>query len=184
MPSIIFENSVLAFTNCMTRESDFGGYSYSFIIDENTFCDKVREALSLQKTQIWTADKNTNDFIIKKSGAKHKDDVAHEPTREMMKDTDLLVTVKNKTTAIENSKKVPLARGTTADLLIDVFEFEYGKKQFICVRAHSEKGCTVKVKKLIEFSNGPKYFDFESDAPGINAEAIKENTETSDEIEF
>lgn len=181
MPSIIFENSVLAFTNCMTRASEFGGYNYSFIVDENVFCDKVRDALAIQKTQIWSADKNTNDFIIKKSGAKRKDDVTFEPTRDLMKDTDILVTVKNKTTAIENSKKVPLARGTVADLLIDVFEFEYGKKQFICVRAHSEKGCTVKVKKLIEFSNGPKYFDFEADAPGINTEAM---TAITDDTEF
>ena len=77
-----------------------------------------------------------------------------------MSDDDVLIQVKSKEGPIENSKKVPLGRGTTADILIDVFEFEYGKKQFICIRSHASRGCTVKVKELREYSNGPKYFDF------------------------
>ena len=175
MPQIILNNVTLAFTNCMLRMSDFGSHNYSFIINKDIFCDAVRKALAVQKTQIWPESKNTNEFILKKCNAKSKDDVTHEATQEAMSDDDVLIQVKSKEGPIENSKKVPLGRGTTADILIDVFEFEYGKKQFICVRSHASRGCTVKVKELREYSNGPKYFDFDADADeGINVNAVED----------
>ena len=175
MPQIILNDVVLAFTQNMTRESQFGGHNYSFIINKDIFCDAVRKALAVQKTQIWPESKNTNEFILKKCNAKSKDDVTHEETQKAMSDDDVLIQVKSKEGPIENSKKVPLGRGTTADILIDVFEFEYGKKQFICVRSHASRGCTVKVKELREYSNGPKYFDFDADADeGINTNAVED----------
>lgn len=163
MPQVILNDVTLAFTQNMTRESDFGGYNFSFIINKVTFCDAVRKAISAQKIQLWDASKNTDDFILNKCNAKSKSDVNHEATREGMKDDDVLVQVKSKEGPIENSKKASLGRGTTADILIDIFEYEYGKRQFICIRSHASKGCTVKVKELKEFSNGPKYFDYDSD---------------------
>lgn len=183
MPTVKFENVTLAFTNNMEKPSDFGGHNYSFIINSAKFCDAVKAALATQKTQVWDVKKNTNDFIIKKCNAKSKDDVTYEPVNDMMQDDDLLVQVKSKSGAIENTKGATLARGTTADVLVDVFEYEYGKKQFICVRCHPERGCTVKVNDLKEYTGGLKYFDKESDADkGFNAEAL--NAITSDDIAF
>ena len=177
MPQIMITDVKLAFTQNMTRESEYGGYNYSFIIDKNRFCDAVRKILEIQKTKIWADAKNTDDFICEKCNAKTKDKVTHEATREMMCDNDLLVQVKSKEAAIENSKRVPLGRGTVADIVIDVFEYAYGKRQFICVRSHAERGCTVKVKKLVEYSNGPKYFDYENSDDGIAVDALKEIVE-------
>ena len=164
MPQVILNDVTLAFTQNMTRESDFGGYNFSFIINKATFCDTVRKALAVQKTQIWPESKNTDDFILNKCNAKSKSDVTHEATREGMKDDDVLVQVKSKEGPIENSKKASLGRGTIADILIDIFEYEYGKRQFICIRSHASRGCTVKVKELREYSNGPKCFEFDADA--------------------
>lgn len=177
MPQIMITDVKLAFTQNMTRESEYGGYNYSFIIDKNRFCDAVRKILEIQKTKIWADAKNTDDFICEKCNAKTKDKVTHEATREMMCDNDLLVQVKSKEAAIENSKRVPLGRGTVADIVIDVFEYAYGKRQFICVRSHAERGCTVKVKKLVEYLNGPKYFDYENSDDGIAVDALKEIVE-------
>ena len=175
MPQVILNDVTLAFTQNMTRESQFGGHNYSFIINKATFCDAVRKALAVKKTQIWDASKNTDEFILKKCNAKSKDDVTHEATHAAMSDDDVLIQVKSKEGPIENSKKVPLGCGTTADILIDVFEYEYGKKQFICIRSHASKGCTVKVKELREYSNGPKYFDFDADAnEGVNVNAVED----------
>lgn len=159
MPQIKLENVTLAFTQNMTRESEYGGFNYAFIVNENELCDKVREALATQKTQLWTADKNTNKFICSKANLKHKDDVNFDAVRELMTDDDVLVTVKSKQHPIDNSKHLPLARGTKADVIVDFFEFEYGKKQMICVRAHADKGLTVKVKKLVIFACGLNYFE-------------------------
>ena len=172
MPQIIFNDVTLAFTQNMTRESDFGGYNFSFIVNKDHFCDAIRKALAVQKTQLWPESKNTDDFILKKCNAKLRDDVAHDQTREAMRNDDVLVQVKSKEGPIENSKKIPLGRGTVADILIDVFEYEYGKKQFICVRSHASRGCTVKVKELKEFSNGPKYFDYEDTGNGLAVNAL------------
>lgn len=183
MPQVIFNDVVLAFTQCMTRQSDFGSFNYSFIVNKDHFCDMTRKALEVQKTKLWPDSKNTNDFILKKCNAKSKDDVTHEATREAMSENDVLIQVKSKNAAIENSKKVPLGRGTVADILVDLFAYEYGKKQFICVRSHAEKGCTVKVKELREFSNGPKYFDYESNADaGIDTDGMNEIL--NDEVVF
>ena len=175
MPQVILNDVALAFTQNMLRLSDFGSYNYSFIINKDVFCDAIRKALAVQKTQIWPESKNTNEFILKKCNAKSKDDVTHAATHDAMSDDDVLIQVKSKEGPIENSKKVPLGRGTIADILIDVFEFEYGKKQFICIRSHASKGCTVKVKELREYSNGPKYFDFDADAnEGIDTNAVED----------
>ena len=175
MPQVVFENVKLAFTQNMLHKSDFGSYDYSFIIDKDTFCNKVRSALNVQKTQVWSANKNTDEFILAKCNAKSKSLVNHDATKELMSDNDVLVQVKSKEAPIENTKKVQLGRGTTADILVDVFEFEYGKKQFICLRSHSERGCTVKVNTLNEFSNGPKYFDYDEDSDsGINKAAMSD----------
>ena len=172
MPQIIFNDVTLAFTQNMTRESDFGGYNFSFIVNKEHFCDMVRKALAVQKTPLWPESKNSDDFILKKCNAKSKDDVTHDQTRDAMRDDDVLVQVKSKEGPIENSKKIPLGRGTIADILIDVFEYEYGKKQFICVRSHASRGCTVKVKELKEFSNGPIYFDYEDADNGFAVNAL------------
>ena len=175
MPQVVFENVKLAFTQNMLRKSDFGSYNYSFIIDKDAFCNKVRSALNVQKTQVWPANKNTDEFILAKCNAKSKSLVNHDATKEIMSDNDILVQVKSKEAPIENTKKVQLGRGTTADVLVDIFEFEYGKKQFICVRSHSERGCTVKVNTLNEFSNGPKYFEYDEDSDsGINKAAMSD----------
>ena len=68
--NVLFENVTLAFTNCMTHESDFGGYSYSFVIDKDKFCETVRDTLALQKKPVWDAKKNTDEFILEKCNAK------------------------------------------------------------------------------------------------------------------
>lgn len=173
MPNVVFNNVTLAFTQNMTRESDFGGWNYSFIINKKEFCDKVRATLETQKTQVWAANKNTDAFIMQKCNAKSKDAVAHEGVNAMMGEDDILVQVKSKVGPIANTKNVQLGRGTTADILIDVFEYEYGKKQFICVRSHSDRGVTVKVNNLKEYSGGVKYFEVEPDAmDGFNKEAF------------
>jgi hypothetical protein len=181
MPNVIFNDVTLAFTQNMTRESDFGGYNYSFIINKKEFCDKVRAALEIQKTQVWAANKNTDTFILQKCNAKSKDAVTHEGVSAMMGDDDILMQVKSKVGPIANTKNAPLGRGTIADILVDVFEYEYGKKQFICVRSHSDRGITVKVKDLKEYSGGVKYFDIETDA-NTNNNGV--NTEALDEIPF
>lgn len=172
MPQMLLKNVTLAFTNCMTRESDFGGWNYSFIIDEETFCEKVRECLATQKEKQWNDELNTNSFICKKANLKHKDDVTHEATCELMKDSDVLVQVKSKKAAIENTEHASLARGTTADILIDVFEFVYNKKQIICIRSHAEKGCTVKPNHIVEFTGGVQYFEVKPE--GLNLENLNE----------
>ena len=159
MPNMKLENVTLAFTQNMLSESTYGGWNYSFIIDEKTFCDKVREVLGTQKTKQWPDDENTDANIIKRARVKHKDDVTYEPVAEMMKDTDILVQVKSKTSAIDNTENVRLSRGTTADILIDVFEFVYNKKKIICVRSRADRGCTVKVKNLVEFTSDTTYFE-------------------------
>ena len=173
MPNVLFKDVTLAFTNCMERESDFGGYNFSFIINKDSFCKTVRDILTTQKAKCWDDSKNTDDFIIKKTNAKSKDDVAFDPVKEMMMDDDLLVQVKSKNAPIENTKGVKLGRGTTADIIIDVFEWEYGKKQFICVRAHADRGITVKVNNLCEFNGATSYFEKESTAEeGFNKAAM------------
>ena len=177
MPQIMITDVKLAFTQNMTRESEYGGYNFSFIINKERFCEIVRKTLEIQKTKIWPDSKNTDDFICEKCNAKQKNKVTHEATREMMSDDDVLVQVKSKEAAIENSKRVPLGRGTIADIVIDVFEYAYGKRQFICVRSHAERGCTVKVKNLVEFSNGPKYFDYEDSDAGIAIDALNDVVE-------
>ena len=175
MPQMLLKDITLAFTNCMTRESEYGGWSYSFIIDENDFCDKVRACLATQKSKQWNDEENTNSNIIKRANLKRKDDVTHEPTRDIMKDTDLLVTVKSKTAAITNTEGCSLARGTTADVLIDPFEFVYNKKKMICIRSHADRGCTVKVNKLVEFTGGTQYFEVKNAAEqAFDAQALAE----------
>ena len=162
MPNVLFKDVTLAFTNCMEKESDFGGYNFSFIINKDSFCKTVREVLTTQKAKCWDDSKNTDNFIINKTNAKSKDDVAFNPVKEMMTDDDLLVQVKSKNAPIENTKGAKLDRGTTADILIDVFEYSYGKKDFICVRAHADRGITVKVNNLNEYKGAISYFEKES----------------------
>ena len=145
--NVLFENVKLGFTNCMTRESDYGAYNYSFIIDKDKFCETVRDTLALQKKPVWDAKKNTDEFILEKCNAKKRDDVKHEKVQSMMSDSDIL---------------------------IDVFEFEYGKRQFICIRSHASRGCTVKVKELVEYKN-TNYFDFEDGSEnGVALDNINE----------
>lgn len=179
MPNMKLENVTLAFTQNMLTESPYGGYNYSFIIDAETFCNKVRETLSTQKTKQWPDEENTNSNILKRLNVKHKDDVTFEPVAEMMKDTDILVQVKSKDAAIENTEGVRLSRGTTADILVDVFEFLYNKRKILCMRSHAERYCTVKVNNLIEFASGFMGFEVKhksSDCDnGINLEAADEN---------
>ena len=174
MPNMKLENVTLAFTQNMLTESTYGGWNYSFIIDEKAFCNKVREVLETQKTKQWPDEENTNNNILKRLNAKFRDDVTYEPVAEMMKDTDILVQVKSKTSAIENTEGVRLSRGTTADILIDVFEFVYNKKKMICVRSHSDRGCTVKVKNLVEFTGGTTYFEKKVESPAIDSNAVDE----------
>ena len=172
--NIIFDNVILAFTGYMLKPSDFGGYSYSFIIDKDKFCETVRDTLALQKKPVWDAKKNTDEFILEKCNAKKRDDVKHEKVQSMMSDNDILVQVKSKEAPIENNKRVSLAAGSVCDILIDVFEFEYGKRQFICIRSHASRGCTVKVKELVEYKN-TNYFDFEDGSEnGIALENVNE----------
>jgi hypothetical protein len=173
MPNVLFKDVTLAFTNCMERESDFGGFNFSFIINKDSFCKTVREVLTTQKVKCWDDSKNTDNFIIKKTNAKSKDDVTFDPVKEMMTDDDLLIQVKSKNAPIENTKGVRLGRGTTADILIDVFEYSYGKRDFICVRAHADRGITVKVNNLNEFKGATSYFEKENTAEeGFNKVAL------------
>lgn len=174
MPNMKLENVTLAFTQNMLTESTYGGWNYSFIIDVDTFCDKVREVLATQKTKQWPDEENTNNNILKRLNAKFRDDVTYEPVAEMMKDTDILVQVKSKTSAIENTEGARLSRGTTADILIDVFEFVYNKKKMICVRSHADRGCTVKINHLIEFASNNGYFEKKAELPAIDPDAVNE----------
>jgi hypothetical protein len=173
MPNVLFKDVVLAFTNNMETESTFGGYNFSFIINKATFCDTVRNVLTTQKVKCWDDSKNTDNFIIKKTNAKSKDDVTFDPVKEMMTDDDLLIQVKSKNAPIENTKGVRLGRGTTADILIDVFEYSYGKRDFICIRSHANRGLTVKVNNLNEFKGATSYFEKENTAEeGFNKVAL------------
>lgn len=173
MPNVLFKDVALAFTNCMEKESDFGGYNFSFIINKDSFCKTVRDVLTTQKAKCWDDSKNTDEFIIKKTNAKSKDDVTFAPVKEMMTKDDLLVQVKSKNAPIENTKGAKLGRGTTADIIIDVFEYSYGKKDFICVRAHADRGITVKVNSLNEFKGSTSYFEKENTAEeGFNKAAV------------
>lgn len=177
MPNLILNNVTLAFTNCMTKESPYGGWNYSFVVDKAEFCNSVRAALEAQKIQVWPTNKNTDSFIINKCNAKAKEAVPHEEVAGMMKDTDVLVQVKSKAAPIANSKGVDLGRGTIADILIDVFEYSYNKRDFICVRAHSDRGCTVRVVNLKEYNGGVKYFDVEdTNVAGVNVDALEDVT--------
>lgn len=172
------ENVTLAFTQNMSVESTYGGWNYSFIINADVLCDKVRETLSTQKTKQWPDEENTNSNILKRLNAKSREDVTYEPVVEMMKDTDVLVQVKSKTSAIENTENVRLSRGTTADILIDVFEFVYNKKKMICCRSHADRYCTVKVNNLIEFTGGFKGFEMKVKSvdceAGVDLKAVED----------
>lgn len=173
MPNVIFKDVVLAFTNCMDNPSCFGGFNYSFIVNKDSFCKTVREALTTQKAKCWDDSKNTDLFIIKKTNAKSKDDVTFDPVKDMMTDDDLLIQVKSKNAPIENTKGVKLGRGTTADILIDIFEYSYGKKDFICIRSHADRGITVKINKLNEFKGAISYFEKENvEEEGFNKAAL------------
>lgn len=172
--NVLFNDVKLGFTNCMTRESYYGGWNYSFIIDKDKFCETVRDTLALQKKPVWDASKNTNAFILEKCNAKTRENVKHERTQSMMGENDILVQVKSKNAPIENNKRVSLAAGSICDILIDVFEFEYGKRQFIVIRSHADRGCTVKVKELVEYKSS-NYFDFDDNSDdGIKLENINE----------
>lgn len=173
MPNVIFKDVTLAFTNCMDNPSCFGGFNFSFIINKDLFCKTVREVLTTQKVKCWDDSKNTDNFIIKKTNAKSKDDVTFDPVKEMMTDDDLLIQVKSKNAPIENTKGVKLGRGTTADILIDVFEYSYGKKDFICVRSHADRYCTVKILNLVPYIGSVKGFEKENTAEeGFNKVAL------------
>lgn len=173
MPNVLFKNVVLAFTNCMDNPSCFGGFNYSFIINKDTFCKTIRETLATQKVKCWDDAKNTNNFIIQKCNAKAKEDVTFDPVKDMMDDNDVLVQVKSKNHPIENTKGIKLGRGTTADILIDVFEYSYSKRDFICVRAHADRGITVKVNNLKEFKGATSYFEKENTTEeGFNKVAL------------
>ena len=185
MPNILFKDVTLAFTNCMLNPSDFGGYNFSFIINKDSFCKTVREVLATQKVKCWDDSKNTDQFIIKKTNAKSKDDVTFDPVKEMMTDDDLLIQVKSKNAPIENTKGVRLGRGTTADILIDVFEYSYGKKDFICIRSHADRGLTVKVNNLNEFKGTTSYFEKENTAAeGFNKAALDATCSQDPELEL
>ena len=158
--NVLFNDVTLAFTNHMTHRSDYGSYSYSFIIDKDLFCETIRDTLALQRKPVWDSSKNTDSFILEKCNVKVRNLIKHEPTKEMMRDNDILVTVKSKEAPIENNKRANLAPGSVCDILIDAFEYEYAKRQFICVRSHAERGCTIKVKKLIERKDST-YFEYE-----------------------
>lgn len=173
MPNVLFKDVTLAFTNNMETESTFGGYNFSFIINKVAFCDIVRNALTTQKVKCWDDSKNTDNFIIKKTNAKSKDDVTFDPVKEMMTDDDLLIQVKSKNAPIENTKDARLGRGTTADILIDVFEYSYGKRDFICVRAHADRYCTVKILNLVPYTGSIQGFEKENTAEeGFNKVAL------------
>lgn len=164
--NVLFENVTLAFTGCMLKPSDYGGWNYSFIIDKDKFCKTVRDTLASQKKPVWDAKKNTNEFILEKCNAKTRDNVKHEKVQSMMGDNDILVQVKSKSAPIENTKNVILGRGTTADILIDIFEYSYGKRDFICIRAHADRYCTVKILNLVPYIGSVKGFEKESEALG------------------
>lgn len=173
MPQVVFENVKLAFTQNMETESPFGGYNFSFIINKETFCDTVRKVLAIQKVKCWDDSKNTDSLIIKKCNAKSKDDITFDPVKEMMTDDDLLIQVKSKNAPIENTKSVRLGRGTTADILIDIFEYSYGKRDFICIRSHADRYCTVKVLNLVQYMADIKGFEKENTAAeGFNKNAL------------
>ena len=173
MPNVLFKDVTLAFTNCMDTPSCFGGYNYSFIVNKDLFCKTVRDTLTVQKVKCWDDSKNTDNFIIKKCNAKVKEDVTFDPVKDMMDNNDLLIQVKSKNAPIENTKGVKLGRGTTADIVIDVFEYSYGKKDFICIRSHADRGITVKINKLNEFKGAFSYFEKENIAEeGFNKVAL------------
>lgn len=171
MPNVRINNVTLAFTQNMERESDFGGYNYSFIINKNKWCEIVRNALMTQKNKLWADSKNTDEFILQKTGARVKSDINYSGVMDMMKDDDVLVQVKSKQSAIKNTKGLSLFRGTTANIVVDVFEFEYMRKQFICVKAHPDRGCTVQPINVVETTS----IYFEEEPPTetlINADAV------------
>lgn len=170
MPQVMVKDVTMAFTQCMTTPSDFGGYNYSFIIDSARWCEVVRDAIKGQKKRLWGDEKNTDEFIISKT-AKKRDEVKYDTVRDMMQASDVLVQVKSNT-AIENTKDVSLSRGSTANVLVDIFEFEYAKKQFICVKSHSDRGCTVQPINVVEYADST-FFAKESDSkPAVNMEAV------------
>ena len=170
MPQVMVKDVTLAFTQNMQTPSDFGGYNYSFIIDSPRWCEIVREAVRAQKKKLWSDEKNTDEFIISKT-AKKRDDIRYDTVKEMMQASDVLVQVKSNA-AIENTKDVSLSRGTTANVLVDIFEFEYAKKQFICVKCHSDRGCTVQPIKVVEYADST-FFTKESDsAPAVDMDAV------------
>lgn len=151
MPQVMVKDVTLAFTQSMLTPSEFGGYNYSFIIDSSSWCKVVRGALGAQKKKLWADEKNTDEFILSKT-AKKRDEVRYDAVKELMQDNDILVQVKSQS-AIENTKDASLSRGSVANVLVDIFEYEYARKQFICVKSHSDRGCTVQPTKVIEYAD-------------------------------
>lgn len=174
MPNVKIDNVTLAFTQNMEKVSDFGGYNYSFIINRARWCKLVRETLMTQKKQLWDASKNTDKFILDKTGARGKSEVQYQPVADMMAEDDVVVAVKSKA-PIENSKDASLHRGTVANIVVDIFEFEYMKKQFICVKCHSERGCTIQPTVVVEY-NDNLYFtkEVKSNESGIDEDVVEE----------
>lgn len=175
MPNVLFNSVTLAFTQNMSMESEYGnGYNYSFIIDKNTFIEKVTGALKKQtKGFSWREDELTEENILSRSGAKSRDVVTYEPVKAMMSDNDILVQVKDKNNPIKNDLGKALNRGTVANILVDVFAFDYSKKKFICIRSHSDRGLTVQVVKLVERES--MYFTDKScgsNCSGVNMDEI------------
>ena len=181
MPQVVVSNVTLVFTQCMLNPSEFGGYNYSFIINSEEWCKTVRTAIHGQKTKLWDDDKNTDEFILSKT-CRSRDDVKYDTVKEMMKEDDVLVQVKA-THPIENTKDVALSRGSTANVLIDIFEYIYAKKQFICVKSHPERGCTVQPINVVEYADSMFFKkETENGAAGTDKGLAADNSDVESEV--
>ena len=130
-----FNNVKLVYTNHMTTPGNFGGYSYSIIVNENDIYEKALQAIEKNKKMVWPEDAKSLKQILRAMSAKHASDLDEDVASQKeiishMNDNEVLISIKSKT-PVKATKKAAIGWFSTADILVDMYSTQWGGKKFI-----------------------------------------------------
>lgn len=167
-----FTNVTLVYTNHMTTPGSFGGYSFSFIVNENEIYEKALQAIEKNKKMVWPEDAKSLKQILKAMSAKHISDLDEDVASQKeiishMNDNDVLICVKSKT-PIKATKKAAIPWYSTADILVDMYSTQWGGKKFVSRVAPDV--ISVKVRYYAEMPAQSREQGFESEEGGDGEE--------------
>ena len=170
---VTIKNVQILYTNHMTREGNFGGYSYSIIMNMSEFLTLAKKAIESSKKVEWKDP--TDKQILKSASVKFKEDVPDYVAAHMT-DNDILITINSKKNPIIATRKREIPWFSIADVAIELYACEYQKRKFVCRTAL--KGVpSVRVTKYAEST-------FTSQSKGFELEDEEENTQSSSGFEL